>query len=236
MRNLFGRRKKKVSETKKYVEKTIEVKTSEHTISIGRVKHTIETLKKRLTLLETKIKHELSKATSFKSQNKTKDALICLKRKKIYEKEHDKLQNTIFTLERQILSLESSIMTSEMIDTQTMVKSSLEKIQSAVNIDEVTELQDSIQESVEENEEVNRMLGENQLDNFDDDELSNELDALLADNGKVEENKVSEKISATEDESVGVEDLPQAPSTKVEIKKTEEEELQKLTEEMLLQK
>lgn len=233
MRHLFGRKKKTDASKQKYTDKIVEVKSSEHSLTIGRIKHTIQNLKKRLTLLDTKTKQELKQAAVYKSQNKTKEALVSLKRKNVYEKESTKLQNTIFTLEQQILSLESSVITSEMIETQHMVKSSLEKLTLNTTVEDVTELQDQIQENIEQNEEVNRILGENPSSvDFDDIELNGELDALLGED-KIEEEQIS--VDIVEEEATL--NLPAVPNTKVEIKNTDEEaELQKLMKEMVPQK
>lgn len=148
--------------------------------TLSKMKGTIENLTKRNSLLETKMKNELRKAMEFKKSKKTADALLCLKRKKLYEEEVKRLTASLFNLEHQVMTLESSQTAKEMVNSQQEYKKAMERIQQKVNADDVAELQDDIQEQMEIYNEVNEILAETNNDELDDVALENELDELLA--------------------------------------------------------
>lgn len=130
---------------------------------------------KRQKLLEQKVAAEHNKALDFKKKGNKKAALLCLKRKKMYEKEAEKVSAVSFKIEQQIITLEASQSNVDAVNTQRMFKSEMEKISKQMNPDkvglalsvpkrgltalfQVADLQDDIQEQMDKQEEVNEIL------------------------------------------------------------------------------
>lgn len=236
MKSIFGKSKKKVQVAKNEVQEKVIMDPNMRAIS--KMKKTVENITKRQTLIETKMKKELMKAADYKRKNKKKEAIICLKRKKLYEKEYERVTNSIFSLEQQVLTLESAHTASEMVKAQQDVKNVMQKLTEATNVDNVIELQDEIQEQLADFNEVNDILAE-PAGELEDADLNDELEALLQEDLELEEEaqKVNATTVETKVEATTKVNLPEAPNTEVKISKEEEDdlaELQKLATEMAM--
>ena len=93
---------------------------------------------KRQKLLEQKVSAEHKKALEFKKKGNKKAALLCLKKKKMYEKEAEKVSAVSFKIEHQIITLEASQSNVDAVNTQRMFKSEMEKISKQMNPDKVS--------------------------------------------------------------------------------------------------
>lgn len=81
-------------------------------------------------------------------------------------------------LEEQIIGLESGAMTIDIIAAQERAKKAQEKLMSGLNVDKIDKLQGEIQDQQGDLEEINMMLTENGINDYDDDDLLQELDEL----------------------------------------------------------
>lgn len=194
--------------------------------AVGNIKTTIQNMQKRQDVLEKKMKVETKKALEYKKKGNQKGALLCLKKKKMYEKEVDKITASIFNLEQQAATLESSQTTADIINTQKEFKNAMQKIQKQVNVDDVADLQDDIAEQMAIQEEVGEILGQSTaLD--DEDELEDELNELMMEDE--EEVLVSDvgslQVGDIPSNTIGVTtSLPTVPDTAIQQKQTEETE------------
>ncbi|KAL3898123.1 MAG: hypothetical protein SGPRY_012908, partial [Prymnesium sp.] len=69
--------------------------------AIAKLREAAETLEKREDYLARKIDNEVKQAQELMKANKKKEALTCMKRKKLYEKQLEQLSNQKMTLETQ---------------------------------------------------------------------------------------------------------------------------------------
>mmetsp|Transcript_27009 Transcript_27009/g.86831 ORF Transcript_27009/g.86831 Transcript_27009/m.86831 type:complete len:239 (-) Transcript_27009:159-875(-) len=164
--NLFGRRKA--------APKRADPDATAQTIRSLRT--TLETLEKREKHIDVKI-HEQLETAKKKSQMKDKrGAIFCLKRKKLYEKEVQKIQGARMTLEQQIMSLESA--TTNMATFEAMQKgaSQMKQIHQDLNVDRVDDIMDDINEQMATADEISNAISQPVgSEMFDDEELLEEL-------------------------------------------------------------
>merc|ERR1712137_213165 len=108
-----------------------------------------------------------------------KGALFCMKRKKLYETEIDKIQNVKMTLETQVINLESAAQNAETYKAMQAGTTTMKKIRNDVGIDQVDDVMDNIKEEMEMAQEINSAMAQS-VDPIlaDDDELLAELNAL----------------------------------------------------------
>ena len=81
-------------------------------------------------------------------------------------------------LEEQIIGLESGAMTIDIIAAQERAKKAQEKLMSKINIDKLDKLQGEISDQQGDLEEINMMLTENGINDYEDDDLLAELDGF----------------------------------------------------------
>merc|ERR1719198_2004647 len=98
------------------------------TDAIGKLRDATETLEKREEHLQRKIDNEVKQARDFSKANKKQQALTCIKRKKMYEKQLEQISNAKLTLETQRLALESMNINREALEAQ---KAGVQAMQSA---------------------------------------------------------------------------------------------------------
>ncbi|KAL7488595.1 hypothetical protein ACHAWX_000226 [Stephanocyclus meneghinianus] len=99
-----------------------------------------------------------------------------MKRKKIHEQELDKLQHVKFTMETQIMKIESAIDNKEMYEALVAGSSTMKKLQGNLGVNEVDNVIDAIREALEDALDINASLAQdvNPL-SLDDDDLLAEL-------------------------------------------------------------
>ena len=155
-------------------------------------------------------------------------ALNCLKRKKVYENEIDKIENIKMTLETQVMNLESAAQNAATFQAMNAGKNAMANIRQDASIDKVDDLMDEIKEEMDQAEEISNALAQ-PVDPLlaDEDELMAELEQLEAED--VEEQLLQPSKPAAMP-------LPAVPSKKLpEIKNAtaaEAEELKQLEAEL----
>lgn len=108
-----------------------------------------------------------------------KGALFAMKKKKLYEKEIEKISNVKLTLETQQMNLESAAHNAETFKAMHNGTSAMKKIRKAVGIDRVDDMMDDMRDEMEATDEIGNALAQ-PLDPLmeDDDDLLAELDQL----------------------------------------------------------
>jgi len=107
-----------------------------------------------------------------------KGAMLCLKRKKMYEGEITKIQGARITMEQQVLSLENHSITMETVRTMQQGAQTMKTMRGKMGADDVADLMDDIREEMDTAEELSNELSRPAQELFDDAELLEELNEL----------------------------------------------------------
>ncbi len=197
-----------------------------------------EQLEKRKTLLEKKIADELERAKEFTRQKKKNQALMCLKKKKMYEQQLEQLDNLQMRVSEQRMMLENQRANTDVLQAMQQASQAAKLNMKESKIENVDKILDEIQESNDQLRQVQEALTQplGPAAEFDDDELlgeleemeAEELDKQLMEPAPVPATKLPQAAAA----------LPSVPSSKVpaaqKAKTPEELELEALQAEMAL--
>ena len=170
-------------------------KAADSKAAMAKLNETIENIGKKEDHLQRKMDAEVANALKFNAAGKKREALQCLKKKKMYEQQLNQLGTSKINLENQKLTMESMNMNAEIIDTQRVVTTSMQaQVKKMGGVDKVEELMDQVEDAQTDAQEIqnamNRQMNVPGLDQ-DDDELLAELEGLqeaqlAAEMGKVE--------------------------------------------------
>ena len=151
-------------------------------------------------------------------------ALFAMKRKKLYEKEMDKIQNVKMTLETQVINLESAAQNADTFKAMHSGTSAMKKIRNDVGIDKVDDMMDDIREEMEMANEISDAIAQPV------DPLVADEDELLAELEELEAEDVESELLKAPSQPI---DMPAVPSQKLpDLKNDEAEELRKLEAEL----
>ena len=188
---------------------TIETLTKLHTCH--------DRLEKKETHIYKKILQILKEANLKIKQNDKKSAIKLLRKKKLYERECNKLKGMKFTIQQQIINLEGMEINNQVVAAMTDGAKTMKSMTSDICIEKVEELQDNIEEHQQTVNEISDLLAQS-VD--DDDEFEEELNDIMNKN-------LTEKLLTI--------NLPQVPTTKVQTQtQDEEDELKQLELEMAM--
>ena len=179
--------------------------------AITKNKKTATMLEKKIAILEKKKEKQIADAkTHLKAGNKRK-AMVCLKRKKMIEKQIDNYTNTIFTLEQQATVLEGAQLNANIVETMKDTKDTMTHINKNTDVDDVTDLMDELAEQTDNANDIQDALAQGVGMEDDEDELMAELEGLS-----------NEDAVETVDNMPIV--LPQVPTNKVQQKEKQQEQ------------
>lgn len=154
-----------------------------------------------------------------------KGALYAMKRKKLYEQEQAKIQNVRFTLETQVINLESAQQNAQTYQALKQGNTAMKGIRDEVGIDQVDDVMDEIKEEMEMAQEINDAIAQ-PVDPLmtDEDELLEELNMLETADLEAELLKPP---------PTNVQAMPAVPSSKLPaLAKKEEDDLRALEAEL----
>jgi charged multivesicular body protein 4 len=102
-----------------------------------------------------------------------------MKRKKLYEAELEKISNVKFTLETQVINLESAQQNAQTFQAMKQGKTAMQGIRQEVGLEAVDDMMDEIKEEMELAQEINNAIAQ-PVDPLmtDEDELLEELNML----------------------------------------------------------
>jgi len=207
-----------------------------------KVRDTLETIGKRKDHLMRKVDTEVKNAKDFSAKGKKREALQCIKRKKMFEKQLEQLGNTEITLETQMLTLESMNMNQEALATQRLAAKTMQtQMTNMGGVDAVEETMDQVEDGLADANEIAEALGRSVAmpGMEDEDELLAELEGLEADDlandlGQVDLGAASADAGTTAQEMPSAPiSLPSAPSKPVQMT-DEERELAELEQSMAM--
>lgn len=145
-----------------------------------------------------------------------------MKKKKILEADLGKLDGMIFSLEQQVLTVESGSVNYDVVNAMKEGAAAQKKINESVDVDQTAELMDDIRDMQDDMNEVGDLLGQPADDILMDDDLLAEFDALEMEDTKEDEVNKLPEVPETEEPSKVVTDLPDAPNHEVKIEKKNE--------------
>jgi len=174
------------------------------------LREAILTQDKREMHINKKIAAMVTEAKAKMAKKDKKGALFAMKRKKMYEAEIDKIQNTKMTLETQVMALESATQNMETFNAMKSGTNAMKKIRQDVDIDTVDDLMDDIKEEMEIANEIGGAISQPA-----DPLLYGDEDDLLAELGELEqedlEAELLKKPAAVEDDL----SLPTVPTSRL---------------------
>eukprot|EP01114_Cavostelium_apophysatum_P010511 TRINITY_DN2433_c0_g1_i1.p1 TRINITY_DN2433_c0_g1~~TRINITY_DN2433_c0_g1_i1.p1 ORF type:complete len:215 (-),score=71.42 TRINITY_DN2433_c0_g1_i1:80-724(-) len=174
--------------------------------SIAKLRETLDMLEKREQFLQKKCDQQLAEAKKFMAAKNKRAALMCLKRKKTYEGQMEKLSGARMTLEQQVMTLEGANVSLEAMNAMKMGAASMKSIHQDISIDKVDDTMEEIREQMDLASEITDAIatplgGEA----FDEDELLGELEEL-------EQEQLDEQLLST---NTPAQKLPSVPATQL---------------------
>lgn len=209
--NLFGKKKAAPAAS-----------ASDPTTTILKLRETLDTLDKRETHLQKKIKAQLLDAKAKSQAKDKKGALFALKRKKMYEGEINKINGARMTLEQQVIALEGSNMNYQTFRAMQSGAKAMQNARGQLDVDDVDQVMDDIQEEMDIADQIGDAIARPADGLFDDDDLLAELnmmeeadleDQLLSTPAIPQKGgRVQEPVAGEAAPTMRNEDLPAAPS------------------------
>ncbi|KAF3597799.1 hypothetical protein DY000_02020238 [Brassica cretica] len=160
---LFRKPKKKETDTLQTLEKLNE---------------TLDMLEKKESLLLKRAAQEVEIAKEFTRAKNKRAAMLCLKRKSVYEQQVEQLGNYQLRIHDQMIMLEGSKATTETLDALRSGASAMKAMQKATNIHDVDKTMDEINEQTDNMRQIQDALSAPFGSDFDEDELEAELEEL----------------------------------------------------------
>lgn len=141
---------------------------------------TQESLQKKIKQLVTKIEKYDEEILYYADSNKHK-ALKIFRMKKLYQVELERVENMYYTIERQILQIESSHVTHATLNTLRPVIGELKNMHKQFNVDNISNLMDSMEEQNDNVQEITDMFltTNKSLTEYTEEELLEDFDALV---------------------------------------------------------
>jgi len=188
---------------------------SSATAAIARLRDATETLEKREEHLFRKIDNEVKQARTFNAAGKKREALTCIKRKKMYEKQLEQITGAKMTLETQRLALENININRETLEAQRIGAAAMQQATKQMGgVDAVEETMDTVEEGLQDADEIGQAMARSVnvgLD-ADDDELLEELEGLEQDELNCTLTSVGKTTALSEEEQLERElMMPSAP-------------------------
>jgi charged multivesicular body protein 4 len=128
--------------------------------------------------IDKKIMAQLVEAKKKSKANDKKGALFCLKRKKMFESEINKIQGARMTLEQQILTLESATVNLEVVKGMQAGVTSMKQMSRAMDVDKVDDLMGEIKEGMDNAEDISNIISQPVGEPLDDEDLLAELNEM----------------------------------------------------------
>jgi len=117
--------------------------------SIQQLRGTLELLEKRENYVQKKVDDELLQTKKYMAKGNKRAALMCLKRKKAYEAQAEKISGARFTLETQVMALENATVSVSAFDAMRTGAGAMRSIQRDLTIEKVDTLMDDGREQFE---------------------------------------------------------------------------------------
>jgi len=146
---------------------------------ITKLRETLDMLEKRETYLQTKIDHEVSEAKRFMALKNKRAAMMCLKKKKTYEAQIEKITGASMTIQTQLMAIEGANVSLQTLEAMNTGARIMKNIHKNMTVDDVDKTMEEITSQMEIAQEIETAIAQ-PLGGvmFDEDELDAELEAL----------------------------------------------------------
>lgn len=235
--HLFGRAKKNDPPPAQPAEPSGPTKKVNAHESILKLKEAMETVERREEHLIRKVDTEIKNAKDFSAQGKKREALQCLKRKKLYDSQVASLDGQKQNLLAQMLALEQMNMNQEVIAQQQRAARDMQAMTAAMGgVEGVEKTYEDIEDGMVEANEIQETMGRTidvpGVEGLDDDDLLAELEGLQEEDLTAELSKVDLSAGIAAPSAPTSQPLPAAPTSAVT--KAEEDELAELERSMAM--
>ncbi|KAI4379938.1 hypothetical protein MLD38_006174 [Melastoma candidum] len=148
--------------------------------TIDKLNETLEMLEKKENFLCRKAAGEFDKAKEYTRRRKKHDAIRCLKKKKMYERQVEQLVSYQSRIHDQMIMLEGAKATAETVDALRMGAATMKAMHKTTNVDDLDRTVDEINEQTESMKQIQDALSmpSGAMADFDEDELEAELEEL----------------------------------------------------------
>jgi charged multivesicular body protein 4 len=181
--------------------------------TIQRMGDTIDTMEQRERMLIMKIDQEVGRAKEAMAKKNKNLALLCMKRKKLYEDNLGKLMAQRANMETIKITMEDTAMNAEVLRAQREAAGELTRINQGMDADRVEEDLDKMREAMDDQQRIAELLGQPiGNDMVDEDDLMGELEDMM-----VEEKQEKAKAQKATKPKVADEplDMPSVPTGKL---------------------
>ena len=157
-------------------------KAADSKAAMAKLNEALENIGKEEDHLQRKMDAEVANALKFNAAGKKREALQCLKKKKMYEQQLTQLGTSKINLENQKLTMESMNMNAEILEAQRVVTTSMQaQMKKMGGVEKVEEQMDAMDDAMTDAQEIqnamNRQMNVPGLDQ-DDDDLLADLEGL----------------------------------------------------------
>lgn len=193
-----------------------------------------EQLEKRKSLLEKRVNEELEKAKEFTRQKKKSQALLALKKKKMYEQQLEQLDTLILRVNEQKMMLENQRTTADVVSSMHQAATASKNTMKEMKIENVDQIMDEIQEQNDQMRMISDAISQptGLAAELDEDELLGELEDLEAEELDKQLLKPA-PVPATAAPTPATK-LPSVPQQPAAAKTQEELELEQLQAELAM--
>jgi len=115
-----------------------------------------------------------------------KAAIAALKRKRIYENELEKIAGARMTIETQVIAIEGANVSLETLNAMRLGAETMRNIHRNMTVDEVDDTMEEIREQMQVANEINSVISGPLIEQFDEEELEQELAQLEEQNLEVQ--------------------------------------------------
>ena len=151
---------------------------SDNASVILKLRSTVEMLDKRQAHLQKKVEQQIVDAKQKMVKKDQRGALFCMKRKKMYQAEVEKISGARMTLEQQMLALEGQATMMEGIKAMQQGAAALKSGHMGMDADTVQDMMDDVTEEMATADEIAKVIAAPADDVFEDEDLLNELQLL----------------------------------------------------------
>ena len=156
-------------------------KAAEAKAAVAQLNEAIENIGKKEEHMQRKMDAEVANAKKFKAAGKEREAMQCLKKKNLYDKQLTHLGNQKMMIETQKISLEAMTFDTTIIAAQKGAATSMkDTVKKMGGVDKMEELADEMEDAQQDFEEIQNAMNR-QTNAGDDDELLAELEGLMVD-------------------------------------------------------
>jgi len=178
--------------------------------------------KNRISKFSKKLEQQIVKldqdARNYVKSGNKKKALYTLRLKKLKIKSLDDVEQKILSLEKILLEIESTEMTQESLNAVQNGTNALNEMHRIMSVEDVEQIMADNEEALDEANEIASLLSGESFDLTDEEELEAELNAL------------SGNVNNKNDTKVEIPNLPNVPTSKIQLKNDEDANTEATTE------